>query len=82
MLRAAVEAEDRLRSTAHCLQRVSHKQPALRSLRASIIQAVVPANSLHPKTVSKSSELCAATKAGLVHGTGAQDPRISHPHPK
>ena len=35
VLRAAVEAEDRLRSTAHCLQRVSHKQPALRSFRAS-----------------------------------------------
>ena len=70
--RAAVEADDRLLSTAHCLQRVSHMQPALCSFRASIIQAVVSANSLHPRTGSTSSRIVCGSK-GRVSGTGAQD---------
>ena len=71
VLRAVVEADDRLPPTAHCLQ-VS-RAASLRSFRVSMIRAVMSASTHHRRTrlcthelgVSL-PELCTATRAGLV----------------
>ena len=71
VLRAAVEADNRLLSTAHHLQRVSHMQPALRSFRASIFRRLCPRIASIHELGASLPEFCAAAKAELVE----QEPR-------